>query len=256
VDDWAVMHLDSYNWEMLARRRMVPFALVGVLVLLTLGVALVGIRDSPSPAQISLQIAAERTAEAPSFRYTLYSQTMSSKFGRALSLGRTYGVWRAPNRWLVRDDHDGISSLSTVTGSLLHVDNGDGLSLNFRIPLSADQPLTDPNSPLLSLPPLGMLASATNVTRNGNVYSFEIPRLETGLGGWVAYAPLSRATIALPLAVALNTPTRVVIKDGYVVSLSFPHGIQILHRGGLRIDSDWHISQIGTAMVNGKAKAG
>jgi hypothetical protein len=250
------VHLDSYTWDMVARRRMVPFALVGVLALVTLGVALVGIHDSPSPAQISLQIAAEQTADAASFRYTVYGQTMSSKFGRAVSLGRTYGVWRAPDRWQVRDDHDGTSSLTTVTGSVLHVYNGDGLSLKFKIPSSADEPLTDPNSPILSLPPLGLLTSATNVTRNGDVYSVEIPRLEIGVGGWVAYAPLSHATIALPLAVALNTPTRVVIKDGYVVSLSFPHGIQLLHHGGLRIDSDWHISQIGTATVNVRAKTG
>jgi hypothetical protein len=122
--------------------------------------------------------------------------------------------------------------------------------------LSADEPLTDPNSPVLSLPPLGLLSSATNVTRHGNVYSFEIPRLKIGVGGWVAYAPLSHAAVALPLAVAFNTSGRVVIKDGYVVSLSFPHGIQALHRGALRIVSDWHISQIGTATLNGKAKAG
>jgi len=242
---------------MITRRRTIPFALVGVLALLTLAVALVGIHDSPSPAQMSLQIAAEQTAEAPSFSYTLYSEIVPSKFGPALGLGRTYGVWRAPNRWQVRDDHDGTSSLTTVTGSLLHLYNGHGLSLTFRLPsLSADEPLTDPNSPVLSLPPLGLLSSAMNVTHQGNVYSFEIPRLKIGVDGWVAYAPLSHATAAFPLAVALNTPGRVVIKGGHVVSFSFPHGIQPLHRGGLRIVPDWHISQIGTATVNGKAKAG
>jgi hypothetical protein len=236
---------------------MIPFAFVGVLALLALGIALVGIHDSPSPAQISLQIAAEQTAEAPSFSYTVDSQIVPSKFGPAVSLGRGHGMWQAPDRWQVRYDHNGVTSLTTVTGSLLQLHSGHGVSLKFQLPsLSADEPLTNPGSPVLSLPPLGLLSSATKVTHNGNSYSFEIPRLKTGVSGWVAYAPLSHATVALPLVVALNTPARVVIRGGYVVSLSFPHGIQPLHHGGLRIVSDWHIFQIGTATLTGAAGPG
>jgi hypothetical protein len=41
--------------------------MVVALALLTLGAALVGVLGSPSPEQISLQTAAEQTAEAPSF---------------------------------------------------------------------------------------------------------------------------------------------------------------------------------------------
>jgi hypothetical protein len=242
------VHRDSYTWEMTTRRRTIPFAFVGVLALLTLGIALIGILDSPSPAQISLQIAAEQTAEAPSFSYTVDSQIVTSKLGPAVSLDRGHGIWHAPDRWQVRYDHDGVSSLTTVTGSLLQLRSGHGVSLKFQLPsLSADAPLMNPNSPVLSLPPLGLLSSATDVTHHGNSYSFDIPRLKTGVSGWVAYAPLSHATVALPLVVALNTPARVVIKGGYVVSLSFPHGIQPLHHGGLRLISDWHIFQIGTA---------
>lgn len=81
---------------------------------------------------------------------------------------------------------------------------------------------TEPDArhlPVLSLPQLGLLPAARSVARNGDVYSFVVPRLNVGVSGWVASAPLSHATIPLALTVAFNTRVDVVIKNGYVVSL-------------------------------------
>lgn len=229
--------------------------MVGILALLAFGAALVGQLGSPSPELISLQAAAERTAEAPSFRYTLDNQLESSKAGRRPVSAVVYGVWQAPDRWRDRNNLAGASSVTTVTGSILQVSDGHGLTIRFRLPSDATESLTDPNSPVLSLPPLGLLFAATSVTRSGDVYSFVVPRLNVGLGGWVAYAPLSRATVPLALTMAFDTRADVVIKNGYVVSLAFPNGIRASRGDGLRV-ADWRISDVGTATLSGAVPSG
>jgi hypothetical protein len=60
--------------------------------------------------------------------------------------------------------------------------------------------------PVLSLPPLGLFFTATSVRRHGDAYSFHVPRMNTGATGWVAYAPLSHASLPLSLVADLNTP--------------------------------------------------
>jgi hypothetical protein len=237
---------------MTSRRRLIPYATVGVLALLTFGAALVGVLGSPSPQQISLQNAAERTAEAPSFSYTLDNQLEPLKPGQHSVSVLVRGVWQAPDQWRDRNNLDGASSVTTVTGSILHVSDDHGPSMMFQLPSSATESLTDPNSPVLSLPPIGLLFAATSVTRNGDLYSFVVPRLNVGVSGWVAYAPLSDATLPLALTVALNTRADVIVKNGYVVSLVFPNGIRPLRGEALRV-ADWHISNIGTAALGGMA---
>ena len=74
-------------------------------------------------------------------------------------------------------------------GSTFYVAGSQGPTLMFRLPEGPPDLFNDPDSPVLSLPPLGLLFSATDVTRHGNVYSFEVPRLYLSVG-WVAYAPL------------------------------------------------------------------
>jgi len=229
--------------------------MVGFLALLALGAAVVGVLGSPSPEQISLQTAAERTAEAPSFSYTLHNQLEFSKPGLHSVSVVIHGVWETPDQWTDRNTQDGASSVTTVAGSILRVRDDQGLSITFRLPSSATESLTDPNSPVLSLPPLGLLLAATSVTRNGDVYSFVVPRLNVGVSGWVAYAPLSHATVLLALTVAFNTRADVVIKNGYVVSLAFPYGIRPLRGEALRV-ADWRISDIGTATLHGAAPSG
>jgi hypothetical protein len=88
----------------------------------------------------------------------------------------------------------------------------------------------------------------------GDRYSFVIPHLNIGVSGWVAYAPLSRATTPLLLTDAVNTRANAVIKNGYVASFVFPHGIRPL-RGATLHHADWHISNIGNAMFNGSSRS-
>lgn len=239
---------------MTSRRQLIPLAMLGILAFLTLGAALVGVLGSPSPEQISLQTAAEQTAEAPSFSYTLLNRLESSKSGLHGVSVVIHGIWKAPDRWTEKDTLDGASSVTTVAGSILQVKDNEGLTITFRLPSSATESLTDPNSPVLSLPPLGLLVAATSVTRNGDVYSFVVPRLNVGVSGWVAYAPLSHATVPLALTVAFNTRADVVIKSGYVVSLVFPNGIRPLRAEALRV-ADWRFSDFGTSTLHGAAQS-
>jgi hypothetical protein len=66
---------------------------------------------------------------------------------------------------------------------------------------------------------------------------------------------LSHATVPLALTVALNTAADVVIMNGYVVSLDFPHGIKPLHGGVVRL-AEWRISGIGTTTLKGEPSQG
>ena len=125
---------------------------------------------------------------------------------------------------------------------------------NVSAPIERHRIADGPEQSCFSLPPLGLLSAATSVTHNGDVYSFVVPRLSVGLSGWVAYAPLSHATLPLALTMALNTRADVVIKDGYVVSLAFPDGIRPLRGEALRF-ADWRISDIGTATLHGAGRS-
>jgi hypothetical protein len=124
----------------------------------------------------------------------------------------------------------------TVSGS-------HGPSLVFQMPSGALTSFSDPNSPVLLLPPLGLLYSATHVIRTGDVYDFVVPHLFLA-SGWVAYAPLSQRILPLPLLAASNVRVEAVIRGGHVVTLGFPHGIHASHSRLTEI-AKWHISDIG-----------
>jgi hypothetical protein len=79
--------------------------------------------------------------------------------------------------------------------------------------------------------------------------------MNIGVTGWVAYAPLSHAPAPLELTEALNTRADVVIKNGYVTSLDFPDGVRPLRGGSFR-DANWHISNIGDAILQSAANTG
>jgi hypothetical protein len=232
------------------RRGAIPFALVGALVALALGAAVFSAITGPSADQTALQLAAERTAQASSFTFTMDTQIKFAEVRQPAFTERGHGVWQSPNRWRVTNVHDGIVALTTGNGSTFHVSGSQGPSLTFRLPSSTSESVFDPNSPVFSLPPLGLIFSATNVTRHGDVYSFDVPRLNTGATGWVAYAPLSRTTLSLSFVTALNTRAEVVIKDGYVASLVLPHSIHTSHGGEVTL-AEWHIASIGTASLGG-----
>ena len=233
---------------------MIPMALVGLLALVALGAAIIGLLGSPSSAQISLQSAAMRTAEAANFDYTVGSQIDPVEANAPTTSVPFHGVWRAPDQWLVTNTGDGATSMTTVEGSTLRVSYGRHPALTFRFSTPGiTESMTDPDSPVLSVPPLGLLFAATDIKRTGDEYSFVIPRLNIGISGWVAYAPLSRATTPLLLTDAVNTRANAVIKNGYVASLVFPHGIRPLRGAALHF-AGWHISNIGNARFNDPAR--
>jgi hypothetical protein len=235
---------------------MIPVVLVGLLGLLAISAAVVGLLGSPSSDQISLQSAAAKTAEAQSFSYTIGEQIESvGPRQRPIPL-EIHGIWRAPNQWQVTNLADGGGSTTTITGSTLHVSYGHSPSLVLQLSSSdLTESMTDPSSPVLSLPPLGLLFTATNIKRTGDTYSFVIPLLNIGVSGWIAYAPLSHATVPLMLTQALNTRADVVVENGYVTSFGFPDGIRPL-RGGAFRDVEWHISDVGDASLQRVANSG
>jgi hypothetical protein len=64
---------------------------------------------------------------------------------------------------------------------------------------------------------------ATDVTRHGNHYTFVVPKLMIH-GVAVEPLPSERGAASSP-TVAVDTPMEVFVKDGEVVSVSFPKGI-------------------------------
>jgi hypothetical protein len=235
---------------------MIPVVLVGLLGLLALGAAVVGLLGSPSSDQISLQSAATETAEAPSFNYTIGEQIESiGPRQRPIPL-EIHGIWRAPNEWQVTNLADSAASTTTITGSTLHVSYRHSPSVVLQFSSSdLTESMTDPSSPVLSLPPLGLLFTATDIERTGDKYSFVVPLLNIGVSGWIAYAPLSHAAVPLMLTQALNTRADVVVENGYVTSFDFPDGIRPL-RGGAFRNVEWHISNVGDASLQRVAKSG
>jgi hypothetical protein len=220
-------------------------ALVVLVAVLALGAAAIGASSSPSAEQISLDNAATRTGEASNFTYTFGAQIKSVK-GRMITFPFS-GVWRAPNQWKVTNLADGATSTTTIAGSTLKVSEGTSQPLVFRFASPGlTESMSSPSSPVMSLPPLGLLSTATEIKHVGDTYSFVIPLLNIDVTGWVAYAPLSHAATSLELTQAVNTKADAVIENGYVTSLSFPDGIRPI-RGEALHRTEWNISKIGAA---------
>jgi hypothetical protein len=220
--------------------------LVGALALLTFGAAAVGLHGAPTSDQIALQTAVEQTSEAPSFDYSIDTQMESVAPRRPISV-QIHGIWRAPNQWQTTNVRNAPVSTTTIVGSTLQVSYKGSPSLDVRLSLRGlSESMMDPSSPVLSLPPLGLLLGATSVTRAGAKYSFVVPVLNIGVSGWIAYAPLSHATYPLDLTQAFNTRGEAIIKNGYVTTVIFPDGIRPL-RGAAFHNARWDISNIGSA---------
>jgi hypothetical protein len=127
----------------------------------------------------------------------------------------------------------------------MSVSGPDGQPFTIQLPSNALAAFSNPNDPVLSLPPLGLLYAATRVVRRGDTYHFDVPHLSLA-SGWVAYAPLSAATHPLPTLVAVNVHAEVVINGGHVTRLAFPRGIHTERLGQTEVAS-WRISHVGTA---------
>lgn len=227
---------------MAGRRRAIPILLVAVTSVMAIAAAVLGFRSSPSSEQLDLQVAAQRTAEAGNFRFTFATQFSSpnSRLPTFSILG--HGTWQFPDRWQFRTEQSHQTSVTTGSGSTFRV-SGDGPTLTFRLPTTAFDSFNDPSGPVVSLPPLGLLLSATNVSRRGDIYSFDVPSLDLA-AGWVAYAPLSGTSLPLPLVHVVNSQVRAVIKHGYVASISFPRGL-ITAGGKEMVTARWSIFDVG-----------
>jgi hypothetical protein len=137
-------------------RRLLPFALLGVMSVLALGAALLALATGPSLNQIDLQMAVARTAAAPSFDFTI-TNNVGIKIGRNVSQRlHIEGTWQAPDR--VRTQASGgatyRSTVTIIVGSKQYVSSPKGTT-ELRIPSSLADPLSISDGPLYGLPPLG-----------------------------------------------------------------------------------------------------
>jgi len=229
--------------------------LVVALAALTVGAAVVGFVGGPSPEQISLQIAAQRSADASNFTFTVESQIPSIGAHSSAHVERAKGIWQSPDRWRVTSVNNGTISVVSGSGSTFQDSAPHLPSVTFELGSHTVESLTNPDSPVLSVPPIGLLFSATDVTRHGDHYAFDVPRLYTGKSGWVAYASLSHAAIQLPLTAAFNTRVEATIKNGYVVSLSFPRGTSIRNRTDRTLNA-WQLSDFNTSPLTKASESG
>ncbi len=232
---------------MARRRSVIPFVLLAMTLALALGAAVLGWRSSPSQAaQIALQNAAQKTTAAPNFAFIVYNGTGVGMSDLPPPDTRGFGTWQSPDRWQVTLLYSrGPLSSDTAIGSTLYLPAIRGETVALKLSSAALDTFGDPDGPVFLLPPLGLLNGAQQVSRQGDTYSFLVPELDL-VRGWVAYAPISRATLTPPDNVALNTPARAQVVDGYVVALILPQGIHATndaHTGPIA----WKLSHFGAA---------
>ena len=204
------------------RRSSVPGVLVGFLILLTLGAAVLGLSQAPSTSELVLQNAAGQTVQAPSFVFHTAAYGYSDS---ELTLRSNTGIWRAPDQLTVtnRVTHRTL----TVVGSTIYLPMAHGFVRLRESNVLAD-PFDDSSTWLASqvLPPIGLLSTAKIVTVRGDEYSVTIPVIQMA-PHWIAYAPLDPGAFAPPPPgpLAYNTRARVLVRNGYVVRFTFPDGV-------------------------------
>jgi hypothetical protein len=230
-----------------ASRRAVPYLLLGLLTGgAIIGLAL-GLASAPTSGDLSLQSAAVITTQASSLRFTaVLPPAMATVAGKRVRLPgeQVSGLWQAPNRWQTKirgGPNDGHSF--TSVGSHTYIKNpGQRLGRLDSVPYGPS-PFDVPYG-FIGLPPLGGLATAVDVVRHGDVYSFVIPNLDVP-PQTIVYAPLSGAHYVPPVMVAHNVPGTADVVDGYVVKCEFPNGVT-LGKQHLR-PASWRLSDFGTA---------
>jgi hypothetical protein len=231
-----------YDAPVRNRRFYVPIVLVGLVALLALGSAGLGFRQAPSASELVLQSAVAQTIDAPNFVFHTSAYGYSDA---ELTPRSNTGIWEAPDRLTVVNRV--TRRTLTVVGSTIFLPMSHGF-----VRLQESGVLVDPfgsSSTWLAsqiLPPIGLLGTAKLVAVTGDAYRFTIPliRMESD---WVAYAPLDPGAFAPPPRgpLAYNTRAEAVVRNGYVVRLTFPDGIQ--GRKALVAPVTWTLSNFGTA---------
>lgn len=225
-----------------ATPRSFPVLLLAVLTLLSAGAAVLAIMTGPSADQRALQAAFAKTSHLDDFRFKV---SVALK-GQSLpnSTGRASGVWQSPNRLqLTSRGSTGSESTTTVIGSTLYLRPAgrSGLVLHFKSALAS--PFFSDNGPIFFLPPLGDVSTAIDISRRGNVFSFVIPSVHISQG-WVAYAPESGHAQGIAETAALRVPETVMIKNGFIVAISYPHGVRN-NRADLMGPASWRLFDFG-----------
>lgn len=219
-------------------RRVIPLALVGVLVVLTAVAAIVEVRGAPSEAQVTLENAVAKTMGASSFEV------------RQIVNGEYAGTWEAPDRlFFFLTESGGASFLflgkqeyvvvSRPHAQVLHrdirVDSPDTFSTVFDF----DTPL----------PPLGEAATASNVVRVSDGFSFIVPTIRVQ-----SVSLVGPVIIQHPVLTAYNTPMAVEVRNGFVVALTLTRGISVTKpdapgalRRAHRPPETWHLSHFNDA---------
>jgi hypothetical protein len=230
----------------MTRRRALPLILLGALTLLTTGAAVVGAHLATSSDQLALQAALNNTMQAPNFRFIV-----SGAFRDGLGLNRGVtvrgvGTWQTPDRMRLNvNARDGGKTALTVIGASVYEQRGHGSIARARLTPPLSYPFVIGDEATFSLPPIGDTTYATNIERHGDTYSFMTSRVLLNYG-WVAYAPNSRHAYVPEGLIHLNVLTNVVVRNGFIVSISCPRGIPDGEQQE-ELSATWRLSDFGHA---------
>jgi hypothetical protein len=201
-------------------KRYIPFLLVGLVLLAAVGAAFLGQSNAPpSRSETAIQAAATQTMGASSFVFHTAAYGYSDP---ELTNQTNIGIWQSPNR--IEVSNVVLHRTFTFIGTTVYVPARSGYT-KLRYNVFGMNPFTEPFSSLTGLPALGLLSDAKSIALHGNTYEATIPKIRMR-SDWIAYAPEAKtSSLPPPGPMAYNTPVSVVIRNGYVVRLTFPDGI-------------------------------
>jgi hypothetical protein len=228
----------------MSERRAIPFCLLGLLSLLIVAAAVVGVRGPElSSNQLALQAAFQKTSQADSFRYVISGTAREAGGQQSLTL-LAHGTWQSPDRLRLGSSPSPNKATVVIIRSTLYMDYGSNVA-RFRFAPALSDPFTTAGGNTFSLPPLQDVNQATDIVRDGNTFTFTVPlgrfprfAFSTGSGSNDAHFR--------PAEAAINIPMKVTINDGFIVAVLYPHGLPN-NAGYLLHHATWRLSDFGSA---------
>jgi hypothetical protein len=104
-------------------RRAIPFALLGLLSLLAVAAAVVGIRVESSTGQLALEAAFQKTSEAASFSYVISGTAVRPESEQSRNF-LAWGAWQSPDRLRLGSGPSPSKEFLVIIKSTLYLDNG------------------------------------------------------------------------------------------------------------------------------------
>ncbi len=202
------------------KRRCIPFLLLVLVLLFAFGAAVLGQSNSPSSSsRTEIQAAAIQTMGASSFIFNTAAYGYSDP---QLTNHTNVGIWQSPNRLEVSSHF--LNRTSVFIGARAYVSARNGYTkLHYNV--FDLGPFTVPFAWVAGLLALRLLSNARTIAVHGSTYEATVPDIPMRSAG-TAYAPVGQTPSPPPAApMAHNTPVDVVIRNGYVVRLTFPDGI-------------------------------